>query len=258
MAEEAAQRGVEIVAFPNWPSRPTLRRPVTAAGAARCGRQALARLVNHAQTAAGHHRRPAPCHVDTFLQLRRRFHAGPCAGRRTQDLHPDYTEFTKTAGSHPAPAPRKRRSPSGAERRLRRRTSRSGSTARNSASKSYLRGPLDRHSAFVASLNGAKVIFNLSASPESVGKHAYLRQLVAQQSARTLAGRLLGRLRRIVHRSGIRRQRHRRRKRIGILRESGRFREEQLVVADIDIQRLEFERRRNTSSACTKGRRRTP
>ena len=30
-------------------------------------------------------------------------------------------------------------------------------------------------------LNGAKVIFNLSASPESVGKHAYLRQLVAQQ-----------------------------------------------------------------------------
>ena len=33
-----------------------------------------------------------------------------------------------------------------------------------------------------------------------------------------------------------------------ILRESERFRlEEQLVVADIDIQRLEFERRRNTS-----------
>ena len=37
-------------------------------------------------------------------------------------------------------------------------------------------------------LNGAKVIFNLSASPEAVGKHAYLRQLVAQQSARTIAG----------------------------------------------------------------------
>ena len=31
-------------------------------------------------------------------------------------------------------------------------------------------------------LNGAKVIFNLSASPESVGKHAYLRQLVAQDA----------------------------------------------------------------------------
>ena len=36
-------------------------------------------------------------------------------------------------------------------------------------------------------LNGAKVIFNLSASPESVGKHAYLRQLVAQQSGRAIA-----------------------------------------------------------------------
>ena len=37
-------------------------------------------------------------------------------------------------------------------------------------------------------LNGAKVIFNLSASPEAVGKHAYLRQLIAQQSARTIGG----------------------------------------------------------------------
>ena len=36
-------------------------------------------------------------------------------------------------------------------------------------------------------LNGAKVIFNLSASPELAGKHDYLRQLVAQQSARTLS-----------------------------------------------------------------------
>ena len=37
-------------------------------------------------------------------------------------------------------------------------------------------------------LSGAKVIFNLSASPEAVGKHAYLRQLVAQQSSRTIGG----------------------------------------------------------------------
>ena len=36
-------------------------------------------------------------------------------------------------------------------------------------------------------LDGARVIFNLSASPEMVGKHAYQRQLVAQQSARTLS-----------------------------------------------------------------------
>ena len=34
--------------------------------------------------------------------------------------------------------------------------------------------------------NGARVIFNLSASPEAVGKHDYLRQLVAQQSGRTI------------------------------------------------------------------------
>ena len=51
-------------------------------------------------------------------------------------------------------------------------------------------------------LSGAKVIFNLSASPEAVGKHAYLRSLICQQSARCMAGyRLcLFRLRRIEHR----------------------------------------------------------
>ncbi len=98
-------------------------------------------------------------------------------------------------------------------------------------------------------LNGAKVIFNLSASPESVGKHAYLRQLVAQQSARTLAGYIYcsagfgeSSTDLVFAGNGIVAENGR------ILRESGRFRlEEQLVVADIDIQRLEFERRRNTS-----------
>ena len=98
-------------------------------------------------------------------------------------------------------------------------------------------------------LNGAKVIFNLSASPESVGKHAYLRQLVAQQSARTLAGYVYcsagfgeSSTDLVFAGNGIVAENGR------ILRESGRFRlEEQLVVADIDIQRLEFERRRNTS-----------
>src|SRR5690606_36010666 len=32
--------------------------------------------------------------------------------------------------------------------------------------------------------NGADIIFNLSASNELIGKHAYLRQLIEQQSAR--------------------------------------------------------------------------
>ncbi|MDE5579286.1 MAG: NAD(+) synthase [Alistipes sp.] len=98
-------------------------------------------------------------------------------------------------------------------------------------------------------LNGAKVLFNLSASPEAVGKHAYLRQLVAQQSARTLAAYvycsagqgesstdLVFAGNGIIAENGT------------ILREAERFSaEEQLVVADVDIERLEFERRRNTS-----------
>ena len=98
-------------------------------------------------------------------------------------------------------------------------------------------------------LNGAKLIFNLSASPEGVGKHAYLRELVAQQSARThtayvycsagfgesstdlvFAGNGL------IAENGT------------MLAEAERFSlDEQLVVADVDIERLEFERRRNTS-----------
>jgi NAD+ synthase (glutamine-hydrolysing) len=98
-------------------------------------------------------------------------------------------------------------------------------------------------------LNGAKLIFNLSASPEGVGKHAYLRELVAQQSARThtayvycsagfgesstdlvFAGNGL------IAENGT------------MLAQAARFSlDEQLTVADADIERLEFERRRNTS-----------
>lgn len=98
-------------------------------------------------------------------------------------------------------------------------------------------------------LNGAKLIFNLSASPEGVGKHAYLRELVSQQSARThtayvycsagfgesstdlvFAGNGL------IAENGT------------MLAQAARFSlDEQLTVADVDIERLEFERRRNTS-----------
>ena len=98
-------------------------------------------------------------------------------------------------------------------------------------------------------LNGAKVIFNLSASPESVGKHAYLRQLVAQQSGRAIAAYvycsagfgesttdLVFAGNAVIAENGC------------ILREAARFSpDEQLIVADVDIERLEFERRRNTS-----------
>ena len=82
-----------------------------------------------------------------------------------------------------------------------------------------------------------------------MGKHAYLRQLVAQQSARTLsayvycsAGQgesstdLVFAGNGFIAENGV------------VLREAERFAaEEQLVVADVDIERLEFERRRNTS-----------
>lgn len=97
--------------------------------------------------------------------------------------------------------------------------------------------------------SGARVIFNLSASPEAIGKHAYLRALVAQQSARTIAGYVYvgagfgeSSTDLVFAGNGLVAENGR------ILREAKRFSlEEQLVVADIDIQRLEFERRRNTS-----------
>lgn len=103
--------------------------------------------------------------------------------------------------------------------------------------------------------SGAKVIFNLSASPEGVGKHAYLRQLVAQQSARALSAYvycsagfgesttdLVFAGNGIIAENGA------------ILREAERFSlEEQLIVADVDIERLEFERRRNTSFRMNEG-----
>jgi len=98
-------------------------------------------------------------------------------------------------------------------------------------------------------LGGAKVIFNLSASPETVGKHEYLRQLVALQSGRTLSAYvycsagcgesstdLVFSGNGIIAENGT------------ILRESERFATgEQLVVADVDIRRLEMERRRTTT-----------
>jgi len=104
-------------------------------------------------------------------------------------------------------------------------------------------------------LSGAKVIFNLSASPEAVGKHAYLRQLVAQQSARTIGGYVYcsagfgeSSTDLVFAGNGIIAENGK------ILREAKRFvLEEQLVVADLDIERLEFERLRNTSFRVNEG-----
>ena len=104
-------------------------------------------------------------------------------------------------------------------------------------------------------LGGARVLFNLSASPEGVGKHAYLRDLVAQQSARTLSAYvycsagfgesttdLVFAGNGIIAENGT------------VLREAERFAlGEQLVVADVDLERLAFERRRNTSFRTNEG-----
>ena len=85
---------------------------------------------------------------------------------------------------------------------------------------------------------GARVVFNLSASPEAAGKHAYVRSLVAQQSARHDGGLrlLLGRRGRVVHRPGVRGQGLRGRERHDPARGGALSAEEQLVTADVDLR----------------------
>ncbi|WP_417013974.1 NAD(+) synthase [Alistipes sp.] len=96
---------------------------------------------------------------------------------------------------------------------------------------------------------GAEVIFNLSASPETVGKSDYVRQLVAQQSARTRAAYVycsagFGESSTDLVFAGN-----------ALLAENGtvlaaaeRFSlDEQLVVADVDCQLLRNDRCRTTT-----------
>jgi len=100
-------------------------------------------------------------------------------------------------------------------------------------------------------LHGAEVIFNLSATNELIGKHQYLRQLIEQQSARCNAGYVYasagaGESTTDVVYSGN-----------GLIAENGkliaiseRFSfDPQLIVTDIDIDRLQAERIRNTNYA---------
>jgi len=98
-------------------------------------------------------------------------------------------------------------------------------------------------------LHGADIIFNLSATNELIGKHQYLRQLIEQQSARCIAGYVYasagaGESTTDVVYSGN-----------GLIAENGkmiaaseRFSfEAQLVVSEIDIERLQADRIRNTN-----------
>jgi NAD+ synthase (glutamine-hydrolysing) len=98
-------------------------------------------------------------------------------------------------------------------------------------------------------LHGADVIFNLSATNELIGKHLYLRQLIEQQSARCIAGYVYssagaGESTTDVVYAGN-----------GLIAENGkliaaseRFSfEPQLIVNDIDVERLQADRLRNTN-----------
>lgn len=100
-----------------------------------------------------------------------------------------------------------------------------------------------------AVLQGAEVIFNLSASNALVGKHAYVRRLVAQQSARALCGYVYASCgfgesttdvvfdsNALIFENGHE------------LARSQRFSHTpQLICAELDVERLQHERRVNTS-----------
>lgn len=98
-------------------------------------------------------------------------------------------------------------------------------------------------------LAGADIIFNLSASDELIGKHDYLKSLLAQQSARTMSGYVYSSCgfgestqdvvyggNAMIYENGQ------------LLAEGERFSfEPQLIVSQIDIEKTRSERRANTT-----------
>lgn len=100
-------------------------------------------------------------------------------------------------------------------------------------------------------LKGADIIFNLSADTENISKHQYLRSLLAQQSARCLAGYVFASCgfgesttdvvfagNALIYENGT------------LLAASDRFSfDRQLVVSEIDVERLQGERLVNTTFA---------
>ncbi|MEG1581029.1 MAG: NAD(+) synthase [Bacteroidaceae bacterium] len=98
-------------------------------------------------------------------------------------------------------------------------------------------------------LKGAEIVFNLSADNECIGKHTYLTQLLSQQSARCMMGYVFSGCgygestqdiifggKGLIYENGT------------MLAESKRFSfEEQLIISEIDVERLRTERRVNTT-----------
>ena len=100
-------------------------------------------------------------------------------------------------------------------------------------------------------MQGADIIFNLSASNEVIGKHNYLTSLLSQQSARCICGYVYSSCgygestqdlvfagNALVYENG------------SLIAKSNRFSfEEQMVITEIDVERLNTERRINTTFA---------
>lgn len=98
-------------------------------------------------------------------------------------------------------------------------------------------------------LAGADIIFNLSASDELVGKHDYVKQLIAQQSGRGICGYVYSSCgfgestqdvvyggHAVIYENGT------------LLAQGERFSfNPQLIISEIDVERLRSERRRNTT-----------
>lgn len=98
-------------------------------------------------------------------------------------------------------------------------------------------------------LAGADIIFNLSASDELIGKHIYLMNLLSQQSARTISGYVYSGCgfgestqdvvyggNALIYENGT------------LLLESERFSfKPQMIVNQIDIEKLRVERQKNTT-----------
>ncbi len=98
-------------------------------------------------------------------------------------------------------------------------------------------------------LSGADIIFNLSASDELIGKHDYLVSLLSQQSARTISGYVYSGCgygestqdviyggNAFIFENGK------------LIAQSARFSfTEQLIISQIDVERLRAERRNNTT-----------
>ncbi len=100
-------------------------------------------------------------------------------------------------------------------------------------------------------LKGAQLIFNLSASNDIIGKYTYLKSLLSQQSARCMAGYIYASCgfgesttdlvfcgKAFIYENGK------------LLAETERFSlEEQLIISEIDIEKLQTERRIDTTFA---------